>query len=303
MSNQKVLITGATGFIGQALVSQLVKNYSVTCLIRNVKKADRLLPRKADRIVSTLGSVKFPSKYKFDIVVHSAANINLHGNKKELIQTNVVGTEKLIKELKNRCNLFVFLSTIETLNPKTWYGKSKKIAEKSILEIGKRTGLKIIILRLGNVTGHQNTFFTKQIRKNLEDQKGEIAYYYPLIKDKKLALLGVYQVTSTVSSLLKNKSSGIYTLVPKKFVTVETLVSVISKRISCPDFRNNKKTILKKIRLKVRLEKHKHKQVADLIDYLFNKADYNYLKNENIIHPSSSKKLEEIISETIKNND
>jgi nucleoside-diphosphate-sugar epimerase len=302
MLKQKILITGSTGFIGQNLVSKLGDNFEVSCLVRNANKANKILPKKTKQLIGTLASINIPKNTKYNVVIHAAANINLYGKKKDLLETNVKGTQNLINKIKNKCNLFMYLSTIEALDPKTWYGLSKRKAEKLILDAKKKDGLKTIILRLGNVTGPQKTFFFEQIEKKLKKQSGDIFHYYPLIKAKKLALLDVEQVAVTIKNLLKQNRSGVYTLVPPRFSTIEEIVKTISQIINQP-IPQNKNSLFKKINLKIRLKKHQWSRKADLIDYLFNKASYQHLSKENIIYPAEPKELKELIKKTLRTNE
>ena len=66
----KILITGATGFIGTALITQLLaQNHQITALVRNIEKAQQQLPH-AVGLINTLDY--FQHFNQFDAVINLA---------------------------------------------------------------------------------------------------------------------------------------------------------------------------------------------------------------------------------------
>ena len=66
----KILITGATGFIGTALIPQLLaQNHQITALVRNIEKAQQQLPHVVE-LINTLDY--FQHFNQFDAVINLA---------------------------------------------------------------------------------------------------------------------------------------------------------------------------------------------------------------------------------------
>ncbi|MDD5347761.1 MAG: SDR family NAD(P)-dependent oxidoreductase, partial [Candidatus Omnitrophica bacterium] len=92
----KVLVTGATGFIGRYVVNALLEEgHAVSALVRKTSKVDFLKAQGVQLVygdiadAGSLGAIRGP----FDAVIHSAGYV---GNDWErLYQTNVLGTENI----------------------------------------------------------------------------------------------------------------------------------------------------------------------------------------------------------------
>lgn len=100
---KKILITGATGFVGQHLVRQLAasKEYDLYCVVRDIEKAKKVLPLgvrsvKADELaqVSSLG---------VEYVVHLASCLTSRDDTeamREIIDVNIKFSTELLDALK-----------------------------------------------------------------------------------------------------------------------------------------------------------------------------------------------------------
>jgi UDP-2-acetamido-2,6-beta-L-arabino-hexul-4-ose reductase len=134
----KILITGANGFFGKNLVYSL-KNKGYNHLIEIDRNSS-----KEDLIKGLLES---------DFVFH-LAGVNRPKNEKEFFTGNVDFTKELVEILSknNRKTPILFSSSIQALldNP---YGKSKREAEKILIDFSNSNGNKIFIFRLPNVFG------------------------------------------------------------------------------------------------------------------------------------------------------
>ncbi len=174
-SRSKVLITGASGFVGRAVCELfLKKNYIVYGLSR--RNSDKALPTS---VIHVRGDLQDVSSWQgmlstIDVVVHCAGNARF-GNGDEFFEDNVVSTQKLLKALSyNAKNLkrIVFISSIAAMDrpfgdscktllteksvdaPSTDYGKSKVLAEELIRE----SGLPFVIIRPAQVIGKTMRF-------------------------------------------------------------------------------------------------------------------------------------------------
>lgn len=167
----KILITGATGFVGRALFENLKskKKYLIHLSTRTYQ--EKLFEGAK---VFNIGEIDSYTNWKdaldgVDCIVHCAARAHM----KEKQQTdslnayrriNVDGTRNLAKQAaETGIKRFIFLSSIKVNGERTQafksfkyndislpedaYGISKWEAEQVLLEISKQTGLEVVIIR------------------------------------------------------------------------------------------------------------------------------------------------------------
>lgn len=157
----KVLITGASGFLGSEIVS-LLTDHEVTTLSRS----------GAD-IIADL-SAEVPNLKSVDLVVHAAGKAHMvpktSEEKESFYKINVQGTRNLLKALQNCDTLpsaFVFISSVAVYGKDAGnlisedsllaatdpYGKSKIQAEEEIAEWCKTNNVIYTVLRLPLIAG------------------------------------------------------------------------------------------------------------------------------------------------------
>ena len=151
----KILVTGGTGFIGKHLVGALVKKgYQVKVIARNPQKAESVEKLGARVVIGDLGDGEFLRKELagFEVIYHLAA---IPGQIwkipwEEYEKVNVDFTKNLLKAAaKNKVEKFIFCSSIQAVDPSTFYGKSKLEAEEAV----RQSGLEYVIIRPGLVYG------------------------------------------------------------------------------------------------------------------------------------------------------
>lgn len=165
--SKPLLITGATGFIGRRLVSDLLSNGAqIHAAVRSIN--DRLPPLVDQIIVRDLASGPDWSEALCDIdtIVHLAA-ITRTGSQ-ELAQVNTVETERLAQAaVKAGVRRFLFISSVKVLGersitpftettqpaPEDAYGHSKWEAEKALVEIAGESQMETVIIRPPMVYG------------------------------------------------------------------------------------------------------------------------------------------------------
>jgi nucleoside-diphosphate-sugar epimerase len=154
--SESVFITGATGFIGRALIRRLVAagTYNITALARHVPE---LQPNEANWVVGDLlDSRTYQSSLRrVDTVIHLAARTGKASpHEHELI--NVEGTRKLLEAAKAAgVQRFVHMSTIAVTFPdQRWYpyAQTKKRAEALVRD----SDIPSIILRPTIVLGEDS---------------------------------------------------------------------------------------------------------------------------------------------------
>ncbi|MBU4376269.1 MAG: NAD-dependent epimerase/dehydratase family protein [Candidatus Omnitrophica bacterium] len=170
----RILITGATGFIGKALCEALYEcDFDLRAAVR--QKDDKL---SVNYEIVEIGDIGPQTNWQkalvgVDIVVHSAGRAHILGNKADnslaaFRRVNALGTERLARmAAKWGVKKFIFISSVKvngegaprsyTENdlpaPKDAYGISKQEAEGLLARIAAETGLQCIVLRLPLVYG------------------------------------------------------------------------------------------------------------------------------------------------------
>lgn len=146
----KVLVTGATGFIGSHIADQMKeKGADVKCIIRKTSNLQWVENKGYELVEASLSDVDSLKEVvkDVDIIFHSAG-LTAARNMEDFIRGNVTGTKNLFEAaVQNAPNLkrFVHLSSQAAVgpsdsllemstenkphNPLTSYGKSKKMAE------------------------------------------------------------------------------------------------------------------------------------------------------------------------------
>ncbi|MFE5283764.1 NAD-dependent epimerase/dehydratase family protein [Nocardia sp. NPDC056611] len=118
----KALVTGASGFLGGALVRRLVRDgdYEVAILARPTSNL-RDLSEVLDRVevvtgdLTDQGSLDRATK-GVDVVFHSAARVDDRGTRDQFVAENVTATENLLRAAKrNGAARFVFVSSPSAL--------------------------------------------------------------------------------------------------------------------------------------------------------------------------------------------
>lgn len=246
----KVLITGATGFIGKNLVEELSKDKSleILCLVRNYKKAEGLKSLGAKLIYADITREHTLSKilrHKIDIIFHCAGCVD-NKNKDKLYKVNVLGTENVCS-LAQRLNVerLVYLSSVAVISGNTQvplkedlpfkatniYGESKIEAEKRVLEF-RRDGLRSVIIRPCMVYGKGEPHMFNKLCSLLKHR------LLPLIDGgkKKLHLVHVKNVVELMIASLKKEEflEGTFFIADGEALTVKEIFEIITKSINAP---------------------------------------------------------------------
>ena len=204
----KILITGASGFIGSFIVEEALKQgFETWAAIRKSSSKEYLQDERIHFIELNLSSkaqlIEQLRPHQFDYVVH-AAGVTKCLNKADFRRINTEGTKNLVDallHLQMPLKRFVFLSSLsvfgaikeqlpydeiredDTPKPNTEYGRSKLEAERYIDSIGSR--LPYIILRPTGVYGpREKDYFmiAKSIKQHIDFavgyQRQDITFVY-----------------------------------------------------------------------------------------------------------------------------
>ncbi|HXU27337.1 MAG TPA: nucleoside-diphosphate sugar epimerase/dehydratase [Bacteroidia bacterium] len=197
LQHKTILVTGAAGSIGSELVRQIIRfNPKKVVLLDNAEsplhEMELELSEKhsSQKFEVVMGDVRNPDRmrnvfntFKPQLVYHAAAYKHvpmMENNPSESILTNVLGT-KITADLAVEFNVekFVLISTDKAVNPTNVMGASKRIAEIYTQSLGKKSGVKFITTRFGNVLGSNGSVIPR-FRKQIE-QGGPITVTDPNI--------------------------------------------------------------------------------------------------------------------------
>lgn len=221
-----VLITGANGFIGQALCKKL---FSLGVTVRGaVRCKPQELAETPDELV-TVGEIGPDTNWSYALerintVIHLAgktpATQNKNGQTGEFYKVNTAGTENLCKAaISAGVRQFIYISTAkvhgetsghrpfsekDTPTPLDDYARSKWQAEQAINKIAFGSEMKVTILRPTLVYG-------PKIKGNLLHllRLIDAGVPLPLLSiDNKRSLLNISNLVDLISSLIDNPPPG-----------------------------------------------------------------------------------------------
>ena len=195
MGKKRVLITGASGFIGQFVLKEMLKNEDIDFFAIDTRKIPNVSVEKQE-LVSLLDKDKLMEiikRYKPNIIIHLAAiALVTHDNVGEIYNVNVQGTENLLEVTQEYCDKgtrVILASTAgvygnqkvekykEDLpyNPANNYSYSKMITEY----LGKRykDDLEIVTIRPFNIigVGQSENFLIPKLVEHFANRKEKLS--------------------------------------------------------------------------------------------------------------------------------
>lgn len=167
-----ILVTGASGFVGGALIKRLVADKSSETVVAAVRRLDKTWPRgvRPKLVGDLLSSTDWHDALQgVDVVVHCAARVHVMQDfasdpLEAYRQVNVDGALNLARQAAQvGVRRFVFVSSIKVNGEATSfghsfsaddspapldpYGISKMEAEQGLRELSAQTGMEVVIVR------------------------------------------------------------------------------------------------------------------------------------------------------------
>jgi UDP-N-acetylglucosamine 4,6-dehydratase/5-epimerase len=183
LTGKKILITGATGSLGQALVNFLTAlDCDLIAYSRDEGKHAHLFSEKKN-VTSVIGDIRDYGKikkslaiHKPDFIIHAAAlkridDMEFHPD--ECIKTNIEGSNNVARSaLETGVQKCILVSTDKACQPVNVYGSSKFIAERLFTNYDYNSDSTIFSsVRYGNVIASRGSFvplFIDLINNNKE---------------------------------------------------------------------------------------------------------------------------------------
>lgn len=224
-NSKKLVITGATGFIGNQFIND-AKEYAITPIsLRTQRPQDLTLTN-------------------YDAVIHFAALVHqMHGApEEEYLSINRDLTLSLAQKAKNDgVSHFIFISTIKVYGEETTitplnettachpldpYGKSKLAAEKGLLKLASED-FTVSIIRIPLVYGEG----VKANMLNLIKLCDKISFLpFGGIHNKR-SMLYVKNLTAFIKTLLKQRQFGIFIVADAAPISTTNLIKTIANAL------------------------------------------------------------------------
>ncbi|MFW0758492.1 UDP-glucose 4-epimerase family protein [Pseudomonas sp. H11T01] len=168
MTDPKVLVTGASGFVGEALVFRLLldKKFTPIAAARGATRLHGLCPVVPFDLTDAKA---LPTLNDVRVVIHAAARVHVMNETAmdalaEFRKVNVEGTLRLAQRAaESGVKRFIFISSIKVNGESTIpgkpfkaddrpapvdpYGVSKHEAEEALKQLGHETGMEVVIIR------------------------------------------------------------------------------------------------------------------------------------------------------------
>lgn len=267
MNNKNILVTGANGLIASYLIDFLIYivetkkiNINIYALCRNEEKANkRFISHKNKEYFNLIIQDvcdDYNFKIKFDYIVHAASNAHPKAfleNPIGVIEANVIGTKKLLDySVENGNERFLYISSsevygenqlvekykeddygkIETMNFRSCYPESKRMAETLGCCYEKQYGINFISARPGYIYGAN--YIEESTRANEEFIKLAIAGKDIILRSKGEQIRSYCYVADCVSAilliLLKGESDKAYNIAnEEQEVSIKEFVECLAK--------------------------------------------------------------------------
>lgn len=218
----KILVTGYSGFVGNELALQLQGSYKLNLLGRKSSNLGCVYTHNLDSISSYANAL-----VNVDVVVHCAARVHIMDDAasdplNEFRAVNTQGTLNLAEQAaQSGVKRFIFLSSIKVNGestsgkapftasdkaaPQDPYGISKSEAEQQLLELGKQTGMEIVIIRPPLVYG-------EGVKANFASLMRFVDKGLPLpfraIKSNKRSLVSVYNLVDLIKECIEHPKAA-----------------------------------------------------------------------------------------------
>ncbi len=233
---KSLLITGVSGFVGTNLVNHFRNKSDIQVFGCSRKKLNNL------RMIPEYSS-KALDEFEINTIIHLAGiahDLSGQFQPEDYYRVNLDGTKKAVDGfLASKASQFIFVSSIKAVcdtssssadeaivpNPKTDYGKSKRMAEEYILKVaGEHPSRNFYILRPTMIHGPGN-----KGNLNLLYRFAKLGLPFPFGKfDNQRSFLSIENFSFVMEAIIDGKvRSGIYHLADDGFLSTVELYSLI----------------------------------------------------------------------------
>lgn len=252
-NQRKILVTGAAGFVGSALVDELLLagKYQIYGLVSNRSGAAGDFNSKIEVFpadISVYETLQEAEKLSgLDTVVHTAGLAHQFGHtqSEKFWKVNVQGTENICRLAKAvRAGHFILISSVAVYGdygksvihekfkcrPAGVYAESKREAELKAIDFCDKNGIQLSILRLGTVIGEGDRGNTARLITLIDKNR----FIWIGTGNNKKSLIYKQDVAKGILKLIESSSieyqTGIYNLTDRA-VSMSEIVGIISQNL------------------------------------------------------------------------
>ncbi len=252
----KVLVTGARGFVGRAMIAHLQAQKDMVP-VAGVRRLPDEAPLGVEHMAMGDLDPAAPTPFSLsgiDCIIHCAARVHvMQESAADALslyrRINTQGTTLLAQKAADAgVSRFVFLSSIkvngeqtengqkftpdDTFVPSDLYGQSKWEAEQALLEIAKSSGMEIVIVRPPLVYG-------PEVRANFLAMMGWLKKSIPLpLADtgNMRSLVGIDNLTAFLTTCATHPKAAnqIFLVSDNEDVSTSTLLTKLAHHLSTP---------------------------------------------------------------------
>ena len=259
MSNEISLVTGGNGHLGNNLIRLLLSN---NIKVRTtIRKIDQKIPLEglSCEVVQADLTDRDALKKAFKGVTNLyavAANFSMWSKnaKVEVYDNNLVGTQNVF-DIAQECGVknIVYISSVASLDytklpahvdngynkdRRNWYYNSKNDSDKLALELGKRYGIRTVLILPSAMIGSKAFKLSYSNDLVYKILNGEI----PVDTNVSLNWVDVKNVAQgTFNAMLQGKNGRRYILAHEKHTTLQESVKIASERYPELNLKNPKK--------------------------------------------------------------
>lgn len=234
IKNKKILITGGTGSLGQALAKELCRENKVVIYSRNEERQYEMMKEfNNPNITYRIGDVRDTETLKYalkgcDIAIHAAAMKDLIMVEDQPTQgylNNIIGSKSFIQAvIETPCvKKAIGVSTDKAASPSNAYGMTKYIMERLFVEADINSDTTFACTRFGNIIdsrGSLVTFWKNHPETEVNLHHPEMRRFFFKLKDA---------VRTVVDTIEKADGGEIY--IPKmKVASILSILQTIFKR-------------------------------------------------------------------------
>lgn len=250
----KVLVTGASGFIGKAIVNRLSKKQLQITTLERAKPTE--LPAYVNKKKQYYADItkkedfeNLPVTAEIDTVIHCAGLAHQFGtvSPEDFKKVNVFGTKNVSEwAAKKSVKLFILISSVSVYenskselnknvtidekfycDPKTFYALSKFEAENICKEICKINKIPLVILRLATVVGEEDKGNFIRLIRSID--KGKFFWIGKGVNKK--SIIHKSEVARVCEKILERKIESDFEIynISAKPIRVKQIVKVISE--------------------------------------------------------------------------
>ena len=234
MEKMKILVTGANGLLGQTIIKQLLeKKFIVAATGRGPSRMDVIVEGFS---YSDIDITDGPAIEQFileqhpQVIVHAAAMTQVDQcelNKQDCYNVNVTSTRFIIDAAKAIPSRFIFVSTdfifdgnngpyteSDEPSPVNYYGSTKMVAEKAVMESGLDYAIVRTVLVYGVAGSTGRTNILDFVKQSLEANKP-----IKMVTDQLRTPTFVNDLASGIILIIEKNINGIFNLSGEQMMT------------------------------------------------------------------------------------